>query len=98
MLLLKDSCQLYWIDGGTTALNWLIAITSASFFANWAIIAITSLRFHQALRAQADKIFDQPHAWRMLAWPGPPVYLLAVSTMLLVCLFYVAIAPVVSLP
>ncbi|KAF5013786.1 hypothetical protein FDECE_204 [Fusarium decemcellulare] len=80
-------------NGGTTALNWLIAITSASFFTNWAIIAVTSIRFHQALRAQADKLFDQTYGWRMLAWPAPPIYLLVVSIMLLVCLFYVAVKP-----
>ncbi|KAH8666070.1 amino acid permease-domain-containing protein [Ilyonectria robusta] len=62
--------------GGTTALNWFISITSASFFSNWAIISFTNFRFHQALRAQGDKIFDQIYGWRSMAWPFMPAYLM----------------------
>ncbi|KAH7007261.1 amino acid permease/ SLC12A domain-containing protein [Ilyonectria destructans] len=79
--------------GGTTALNWFISITSASFFSNWAIISFTNFRFHQALRAQGDKIFDQTYGWRSMAWPFMPAYLMVVSAMLLVCLLYAAISP-----
>lgn len=81
--------------GGTTALNWFISITSASFFSNWAIISFTNFRFHQALRAQDDKIFDQTYGWRSMAWPFMPAYLMVVSAMLLVCLLYAAISPLV---
>ncbi|EXJ76880.1 hypothetical protein A1O3_10525 [Capronia epimyces CBS 606.96] len=79
--------------GGTTALNWFISITSASFFCNWAIIAVSNYRFHQALRAQGDRIFDQTYSWQSIAWPLAPAYLLIVCLMLLVCLLYAAISP-----
>ncbi|KAI8293969.1 hypothetical protein K4K56_003403 [Colletotrichum sp. SAR 10_98] len=79
--------------GGTTALNWFISITSASFFSNWAIIAFTNLRFHAALRAQNDKIFSQNFAWKSIAWPFAPIWGLIISSMLLVCLVYAAVNP-----
>lgn len=82
--------------GGTTALNWFISITSASFFSNWAIIAFTNLRFHAALRAQNDKIFSQNFAWKSIAWPFAPIWGLIISSMLMVCLVYAAINPSVS--
>ncbi|KAI8197845.1 hypothetical protein KHU50_009264 [Colletotrichum sp. SAR 10_65] len=79
--------------GGTTALNWFISITSASFFSNWAIIAFTNLRFHAALRAQNDKIFSQNFAWKSIAWPFAPIWGLIISSMLLLCLVYAAVNP-----
>ncbi|GAB1200952.1 hypothetical protein APSETT444_010333 [Aspergillus pseudonomiae] len=45
--------------GGLTVLNWLIAISSASFFTNWGIIAFTNWRFHCALKAQKDQLFTE---------------------------------------
>ncbi|KAF4827568.1 Amino-acid permease GAP3 [Colletotrichum tropicale] len=80
-------------SGGTTALNWFISITSASFFSNWAVIAFTNLRFHAALRAQNDKIFSQNFAWKSIAWPFAPIWGLIISSMLLVCLVYAAVNP-----
>ncbi len=81
---------------GLTVLNWFISITSASFFSNWAIIAVTNLRFHQALRVQKDKLFEQTYPWRSIAWPLAPVWLLLVCLMLTVCLLYAAVTPLVS--
>ncbi|KIW55159.1 hypothetical protein PV05_07463 [Exophiala xenobiotica] len=78
---------------GLTVLNWFISITSASFFSNWAIIAVTNLRFHQALRVQKDKLFEQTYPWRSIAWPLAPVWLLLVCLMLTVCLLYAAVTP-----
>ncbi|RAH39827.1 uncharacterized protein BO95DRAFT_426076 [Aspergillus brunneoviolaceus CBS 621.78] len=69
--------------GGTEVLNWLIAITSASFFSNWAIIAVTSFRFRAAMRAQQSPLFETPYAWQSLLWPLAPVTSLAVSSVLL---------------
>ncbi|KAJ0362661.1 hypothetical protein COL154_006106 [Colletotrichum chrysophilum] len=83
-------------SGGTTALNWFISITSASFFSNWAIIAFTNLRFHAALRAQNDKIFSQNFAWKSIAWPFAPIWGLIISSMLMVCLVYAAVNPSVE--
>lgn len=82
-------------EGGLEAVNWLISITSASFFINWMVIAVSNLRFHQALRAQNYQLFDQTYGWQSIAWPFAPVYLLVVSTILLVCLLYAAIKPLV---
>ncbi|KAL4893149.1 amino acid permease/ SLC12A domain-containing protein [Aspergillus ambiguus] len=78
---------------GTEVLNWFIAITSASFFLNWAIIAVTSLRFHAAIRAQKSPVFVQIYAWRSKWWPLAPTISLLVSTMLLVSVLYAAIDP-----
>ncbi|KAF4339913.1 amino acid polyamine transporter I [Fusarium beomiforme] len=79
--------------GGTEALNWFVSITSASFFSNWAIIAITSFFFHRALKAQGDEIFSERFAKKSIAWPSSPVHLILVCLLLLVSLFYSAIKP-----
>ncbi|PYH45987.1 proline-specific permease [Aspergillus saccharolyticus JOP 1030-1] len=79
--------------GGTEVLNWLIAITSASFFTNWAIIAVTSFRFRAAVRAQQSPVFGMPYAWQSAWWPLAPAISLALSGLLLVCLLYTSIKP-----
>ncbi|KAJ5304264.1 uncharacterized protein N7443_003924 [Penicillium atrosanguineum] len=80
--------------GGLKVLNWLISITSASFFVNWAIIAFTSLRFRAVLKAQKSPIFDQQYGWKSNLWPLAPVIVLIISTMLFACLLYLSIQPV----
>ncbi|KAM0428953.1 hypothetical protein ACHAPT_006756 [Fusarium lateritium] len=80
--------------GGLKVLNWLISITSASFFTNWIIIAFTNWRFHCALKAQNDKLFSETYAWRSSAWPLGPGWLMTVSVFLLVCCIYSGIDPV----
>ncbi|KAF5024686.1 hypothetical protein F66182_3256 [Fusarium sp. NRRL 66182] len=80
--------------GGLTVLNWLISITSASFFSNWIIISFTNYRFHAALRAQNDKLFSETYAWRSSAWPLAPAWLMLISLFLLVCCIYLGIDPV----
>lgn len=80
---------------GLEVLNWFIAITSASFFVNWAIIAFTSLRFRAVLKAQKSPIFDQQYGWKSNLWPLAPVIVLTISTMLFACLLYLSIQPVV---
>lgn len=81
---------------GVEVLNWLIAITSASFFVNWAIVAYTSIRFRAAVRAQNSDIFKGVYAWNTYRWPLAPVISLTISTLLLVCLLYLSIVPLVS--
>ncbi|KAF7558224.1 hypothetical protein G7Z17_g167 [Cylindrodendrum hubeiense] len=71
--------------GGAEVFNWLLSITSASFFMNWIIIAFTSWRFHQALVAQNDQLFSQVYAWKSVAWPVAPIWLMSVSILLLAC-------------
>lgn len=70
--------------GGIIAFNWLVSITSASFFVNWMIICLTSWRFHQALVAQNDSLLKEVYAWNSWMWPTAPGWLMAVSTLLLV--------------
>ncbi|GLA52222.1 hypothetical protein AnigIFM63604_009064 [Aspergillus niger] len=71
--------------GGLEVLNWLIAITSASFFINWAIIAFTSFRFRAAIKAQNSTLLTSPaYAWHSPLWPLGPVTALIISTLLLI--------------
>lgn len=79
-------------------LNWLISITSASFFINWSIIAFTSFRFRAAIKAQKMPIFEQQYGWRSTFWPLAPIVILIISAILLVCLIYASCAPLVSSP
>ncbi|KAL5363214.1 proline-specific permease [Aspergillus floccosus] len=79
--------------GGITVFNWLISITSASFFINWMVVAVSSWRFHKALKAQQDPLFSQLYAWRSTAWPLAPVWLMTISLLLLVCCVYAGIVP-----
>ncbi|KAH0286443.1 hypothetical protein KCU62_g6764, partial [Aureobasidium sp. EXF-3399] len=79
---------------GCIVLNWLVSITSASVFTNWAVIALTSFRFHSALRARHLKLFAEPYTWSSTLWPLAFAVSLAVSLMLLICLLICAIAPV----
>lgn len=76
--------------------NWLLSITSASFFMNWIIIAFTSWRFHQALAAQNDQLFSQVYAWKSVAWPTAPVWLMTISILLLACCIGAGIGDLVS--
>lgn len=82
--------------GGITVLNWLISITSASFFINWIIISFTNWRFHQALRAQKDELFAQTYAWKSTQWPLAPGALMLISIFLLVCCIFAGVKPPVS--
>ncbi|CAI7583293.1 unnamed protein product [Penicillium crustosum] len=79
--------------GGLEVLNWLIAITSASFFTNWAIIGFTSFRFRAAVKAQRSPIFDHQYGWKSNFWPVAPVLVLVISTLLLICILYSSIKP-----
>lgn len=77
-------------------LNWLISITSASFFCNWIIISFTNWRFHQALEAQKDPLFQQIYSWQSTAWPLAPGWLMIISLLLLVSCLVCGITPIVS--
>ncbi|KAL4751598.1 hypothetical protein BDW72DRAFT_212664 [Aspergillus terricola var. indicus] len=79
---------------GTEVLNWFIAITSASFFINFAIVALTSFRFRTAVKAQKATFFTESYSWQSPLWPLTPVIVLVVSALLLVSLLYISIKPV----
>ncbi|KAJ0416825.1 amino acid permease/ SLC12A domain-containing protein [Aspergillus carlsbadensis] len=78
---------------GLEVLNWLISITSASFFINWAIVAFTSFRFRAAVKAQKAPIFSETYSWKSPLWPLAPAGALVISTLLLMCLLYSSIEP-----
>ncbi|KAL4881049.1 amino acid permease/ SLC12A domain-containing protein [Aspergillus karnatakaensis] len=78
---------------GLEVLNWFIAITSASFFINWAIVAFTSFRFRAAVKAQNATLFTESYSWTSFLWPLTPVVVLVISSLLLVCLLYAGIKP-----
>ncbi|KAL2849455.1 amino acid permease/ SLC12A domain-containing protein [Aspergillus pseudoustus] len=78
---------------GLEVLNWLISITSASFFINWAIVAFTSFRFRAAVKAQNAPIFSGTYSWKSPLWPLAPAGALTISTLLLICLLYSSIEP-----
>ncbi|RVX73521.1 hypothetical protein B0A52_02409 [Exophiala mesophila] len=44
---------------GVTIFTWLSSITASAFFIVWIVIAITSLRFHSALKKQNDMLFTE---------------------------------------
>ncbi|KAJ5771069.1 uncharacterized protein N7511_003120 [Penicillium nucicola] len=79
--------------GGLTVLNWLISITSASFFANWMIISFVNWKFHRAIKAQNDPLFTEIYAWRSSFWPLAPAWLMLISLFLLVCCVYLGVRP-----
>ncbi|KIW63963.1 hypothetical protein, variant [Phialophora macrospora] len=81
-------------SGGLTALNWLVSLTSASFFCNWIIIAFTSWRFHCALKAQNDPLFTEIYAWKSFLWPLAPAWLMLISVFLLACCLAAGIDPI----
>lgn len=76
-------------------MNWLVSITSASFFTNWIIISFTNWRFHQALKAQGDSLFNEVYAWKSTLWPLAPAWLMLISLMLLVCCIFAGSKPIV---
>ncbi|ETI21011.1 hypothetical protein G647_07354 [Cladophialophora carrionii CBS 160.54] len=81
-------------SGGLTALNWLVSLTSASFFSNWIIISFTNWRFHCALKAQNDPLFTEVYAWKSSLWPLAPAWLMLISLFLLVCCLAAGINPI----
>lgn len=94
----KGMICLYIVAGGLTVLNGLIAITSASFFANWIIISFVNWKFHRALKAQNDPLFTEVYAWKSSLWPLAPAWLTLISLFLLVCCIFLGVKPPVSFP
>lgn len=84
------------VGTGTTIFIWLSSITASAFFIVWIVVAVTSLRFHAALKKQQDKLFTEVFAWRCWWWPVPAIWLLAVSILLFICCFYSGLYPLVS--
>ncbi|KAL4906687.1 hypothetical protein BDW74DRAFT_176996 [Aspergillus multicolor] len=83
---------------GTEVLNWFIAITSASFFINFAIVAYTNFRFRAATKAQKSTIFTETYSWQAPFWPLTPIMVFIISALLLGCLLYSSIKPLDNAP
>ncbi|KAI0153865.1 amino acid permease/ SLC12A domain-containing protein [Pestalotiopsis sp. NC0098] len=83
-------------SGGAQVLNWLLSITSASFFTNWMIISFTNWRFNCTLKAQKDTLFTEIYAWKSTLWPLAPSWLIVISTLLLVCCIFCGVKPPAS--
>ncbi|KEF57301.1 uncharacterized protein A1O9_05218 [Exophiala aquamarina CBS 119918] len=81
------------VGTGTTIFIWLSSITASAFFIVWIVVAVTSLRFHAALKKQNDMLFTEVLAWRCWWWPVPAIWLLAVSTLLFICCLYSGLYP-----
>jgi yeast amino acid transporter len=77
---------------GIEIFNWLVGITSSSFFMVWLTIAICSFRFRTALKVQKDPLLAHADAYRTTWWPVPPAWLFCGSMMLLVCCMYLGLS------
>lgn len=80
--------------GGITVFTWLTQIAATGYFMVWVVIAVTSLRFRAALKAQGDQLFSETYAWYCSFWPLPPIWLLICCMLYTVCSFYLALYPV----
>ncbi|RDW72304.1 uncharacterized protein DSM5745_07476 [Aspergillus mulundensis] len=83
---------------GIEVLNWFIAITSASLFINFAIVAYTNFRFRAAVKAQNATFFTETYNWQSPFWPLTPIMVFVISALLLVCLLYSSIKPLDDAP
>ncbi|KAL4910982.1 hypothetical protein BDW74DRAFT_184559 [Aspergillus multicolor] len=81
---------------GITVFNWLSQIASTGYFMVWLVIAITSFRFHAALKAQNDPLFTETYAWKCALWPLPPIWLLTCCCFFIGTSFYLALYPIGS--
>ncbi|KAF2634653.1 amino acid permease [Massarina eburnea CBS 473.64] len=82
--------------GGIEVFTWLAQISSTGYFMVWVVVAITSFRFRAALKAQNDKLFNEPYAWPCSLWPIPPIWLLMCCSLYTACSFYLGLYPIGS--
>lgn len=74
-------------------MNWLVNLTSSCYFFNWFIIAFTNYRFHQALKAQNDKLLSETYAWNSTRWPLAPCWLTLISSLIFAGCWSASIKP-----
>jgi amino acid transporter len=82
-----------YLAGGYELFIWLVNISSSAYFINWIIISFTSWRFHQALQAQNDPLFQQVYAWKSISWPLMPIWMMLISILLVVCCIFAGAKP-----
>ncbi|KAL2834228.1 amino acid permease/ SLC12A domain-containing protein [Aspergillus cavernicola] len=79
---------------GAVLFTWFSSISSTIFMLAWLTLALCSLRFHAALKAQNSTILTGKYAYNSLFWPLGPIFLGLCSTLILIGLFAEALYPV----
>jgi amino acid transporter len=74
------------------------SVASTIFMIAWVILAICSIRFHAAIRAQKSTILQGKYAYRARFWPVGPIFLGVSAFLVLVGLFADALYPVGGTP
>jgi amino acid transporter len=60
----------------------------------WVVIAICSIRFHSAVKAQNSSILSGKYAYRAWLYPAGPIFLGGTAFLVLVGLFAVSVWPI----
>lgn len=60
----------------------------------WVVLALCSIQFHAAIRAQKSTILEGKYAYRAMFWPAGPIFLGVTALLVLVGLFVEALYPV----
>ena len=64
----------------------------------WIVVAICSVRFHAAVRAQRSTLLEGKYAYKALFWPIGPIFLGVSAFLVLIGLFAEALFPVGGTP
>jgi len=83
---------------GSVVFSWFSSAASTIFMIAWVILAICSIRFHAAIRAQKSTILEGKYAYRARFWPVGPIFLGVGAFLVLVGLFADALYPVGGTP
>ncbi|CZR69600.1 uncharacterized protein PAC_19500 [Phialocephala subalpina] len=70
------------------------SISSTIFMLVWIVIAVCSIRFHAAIRAQNSTIIEGRYAYKAMFWPIGPMFLGIAAFLVLVGLFAESLFPV----
>jgi len=73
-------------------------VSSTIFMVAWVVLAICSIRFHAAIRAQKSTILEGKYAYKARFWPIGPVFLGVAAVLVLCGLFAEALYPVGGTP
>ncbi|KAL2438533.1 Amino-acid permease GAP3 [Exophiala dermatitidis] len=79
---------------GSVIFTWFSSISSTIFMMAWIVMALCSIRFHAAIKAQGSRILEGKYAYRAMLWPLGPIFLGVGAFLVLVGLFAAALYPV----
>ncbi|EXJ94533.1 hypothetical protein A1O1_02929 [Capronia coronata CBS 617.96] len=79
---------------GAVVFSWFSSVSSTIFMIAWVVLAICSVRFHAAIKAQKSTLLEGKYAYRAMFWPAGPVFLGVTAFLVLVGLFAEALYPV----